>query len=488
MRYSRLISVLLLAPSAALAQKSAQVPRALTLDDAIRIARENNPNFQQTRNLVRNADAAVRTTYGALLPSANANVGTSYTQGGAQYYQGVQLGSSSDTYSSNYRLGINYSLAASALFAPRAARANRAASEANVTNASEALRANITTQYIQALEAAATAALDDTLAQVSQGQVDLANAKMKVGAGTILDVRTAEVGLGQAEVAALQTHNQARIERYKLFQLMGVEPDSSIDLTTTFAVTPPPASADSLIALAFRVNPDLAAKKSTEYATAMQAREARTLYLPSLNFSTGLGGNAFGYANVDKYIEQQQAIAASPQALASCLTTDSVRVGAGLAPRGCSTTIPERAIAQMRANNRPFHFASAPFSIAASISLPVFNNFQREQQIEQAQVARDNAQFDLRARRLQLVTDVTTAYLNVVTAAHTVELQEKTAQQATEALAYAQESYKVGAKTFLDVSVARGQYEQAQVARVNAIYDYHKAFAALENAVGRPLR
>jgi len=24
--------------------------------------------------------------------------------------------------------------------------------------------------------------------------------------------------------------------------------------------------------------------------------------------------------------------------------------------------------------------------------------------------------------------------------------------------------------------------------RVNAIYDYHKAFAALENAVGRPLR
>ena len=31
------------------------------------------------------------------------------------------------------------------------------------------------------------------------------------------------------------------------------------------------------------------------------------------------------------------------------------------------------------------------------------------------------------------------------------------------------------------------QIEQAQIDRINSVYDYHKAFAALENAVGRPL-
>ncbi len=46
----------------------------------------------------------------------------------------------------------------------------------------------------------------------------------------------------------------------------------------------------------------------------------------------------------------------------------------------------------------------------------------------------------------------------------------------------------MGAKTFLDVTSARGLYEQAQIAQVNAIYDYHRVFAALESAVGRPLR
>ena len=60
--------------------------------------------------------------------------------------------------------------------------------------------------------------------------------------------------------------------------------------------------------------------------------------------------------------------------------------------------------------------------------------------------------------------------------------------KATEELAFAEESYKVGAKTFLDVTTARGTYEKAQSDRVNAIYEYHKPFAALETAIGRPLR
>jgi outer membrane protein len=94
----------------------------------------------------------------------------------------------------------------------------------------------------------------------------------------------------------------------------------------------------------------------------------------------------------------------------------------------------------------------------------------------------------VRSRSLQLTTDVTAAYLNLVTAAKAVELQTINAGKATEELAFAEESYKVGSKTFLDVTTAQGTYQQALIARVNSIYEYHKAFAALENAVGRPLR
>jgi outer membrane protein TolC len=69
-----------------------------------------------------------------------------------------------------------------------------------------------------------------------------------------------------------------------------------------------------------------------------------------------------------------------------------------------------------------------------------------------------------------------------------VDLNSQIAAKAAEDLALNEESYRVGAKTFLDVTTARGTYEKAQIDRINAIYDYHKAFAQLENAVGRPLR
>ncbi len=62
------------------------------------------------------------------------------------------------------------------------------------------------------------------------------------------------------------------------------------------------------------------------------------------------------------------------------------------------------------------------------------------------------------------------------------------AARAREELSFAEERYRVGASTFLDVVTSRATYEQAQVDRVNAVYEYHRAFAALENAVGRPLR
>ena len=57
-----------------------------------------------------------------------------------------------------------------------------------------------------------------------------------------------------------------------------------------------------------------------------------------------------------------------------------------------------------------------------------------------------------------------------------------------EALALAEERYRVGATTFVEVAQARADYERAETDRINAVYDYHKAFAALESAVGRPLR
>jgi len=492
MRSTRIAALLALSANVAFAQGTPSTPATttLTLDQAIQTALRNNPQYLTTSNTVRTQEAAVHSAYGGLLPSSSLNFGSSYRQGGSINVQGIQLAASGDQLQSNYSLGLNYNLSGASIFAPKQAKSNLAAATANVTGAAETLRSTVTQQYITTLGFAASAAVADSLVQTAQAQLDLANAKMAVGAGTILDVRTAEVAVGQAKVNALTGHNNAEVSKLTLFQYMGVPATPGVQLTTTFAVQPLGFALDSLLKLAHRVNPQLNASRSTAKAASMGVKMARTAYLPSLYMSTGWSGYAYQYTDAAFPVAQAQGQFA--QGLASCQSSDSLRTRVGLPSLNCAqrfTFTPEMETAIRNGNTAfPFNFTRQPLTLSAGLQIPVFNGFQREQQVEQAEVSRDNADFAVRAQELQLTTSVTQAFLSVTTDLQTVAQQEQNAQKAAEELTFAQEKYKVGTATFLDVTTARGTYAQALSDRVNAIYTYHKDFAALESAVGRPLR
>jgi outer membrane protein len=430
----------------------------------------------------------VRTSYASLLPSVSASLSGRYQQSGQQFVQGIALQNNSDIMQGSYGIGVNYTLNSDVLFAPRVASANRDAAEADVTGSAELLRSNVTQQYILVLQAQARAALQDTLVQTTKAQLALAEARQAVGSATILDVRTAQVALGQAEVAALQQHNTARVLMLRFFQQLGIQRPDSVALTTRFVITPVTFDVDSLKQLARSQNPTLLALRSRERAAGTNVRAAQGRYLPTLSLSTGWGGNASQFTNSQFLVDRAAANRIS--SFEDCSTMDSLRTGAGMPGLSCASTFPPLSPAEadaIRAGNN-FSFDRAPRSFSAFISLPIFDNLSREQQLQQAQYNRDNARFNVRARELQTDADVVEAYLNVQTAIRTTELQEVNAQRAREQLSFAEERYRVGAATFLDVTQARSNFEQAQIDRINAIYDYHRQFAALESAVGRPLR
>jgi len=478
------------APSPSQQPRSAS-SASLTLDEAISLARQNNPLYLQTANERKSADAQVRQAYSALLPSSNASFYSGYQQGGQIYVQGGSLAVGSDQLQSGYNLGVNYRISAGTLLQPRAAKANRVAADAEITGASETLRSTVTQQYIAAIRADANAALQDTLVTVQQANLELAKARVAVGADNILAVRRAEVTLGQAQVAALTAHNAAEVERVKLFQQIGVRPPSSVELTTTFEVAKPTFTLDSVLDLARRANPAVRALREREAAAGWNVRVAQSNYTPTLSLSTGWSGNSFQYTNSDFPIQQAQSRLSA--GLQNCLLLDSIRTAVSMSSLNCNNgqfTLSPTQESAIRQNNSafPFKFQRAPLSFYAQVSIPLFDNFNREQRVEQAQVDRDNARLSVRSRELQMTSDVTQDYLNLVTFARTVEMQAVNAQKASEELTYAQERYRVGATTFLDVTTAVGTYVQAQTDRINAIYDYHRAFAVLEDAVGRPLR
>lgn len=468
---------------------TAQTP--LTIEQAVDQARRNNPELQQTVNNRGRARAAVRSAYGALLPSSDASLSMQRQQGGEQIFSGTSLGASSDVNQSSYLIGFGYRINSASFITPSLQRANRDAVEADITGATEVLRGNVVRQYLQTLQAEANADLQDSLVVASRTELVLAQAREIVGAGTQLDVQRAEVALGLQQVQVLKARNQIEIEKLRLFQLMGVPQPPSVKLVSEFAVTPTNLRLEELLEAAHRQNPVVLALRSRERAANLHVRRERGEYSPTLSLSTGIGGYTYGFTNSSFPV--QQAMAQSEASRLGCIRTEEVRAALNLSNNlaQCGSMVLTDADAQAirEGNSRfPFDFTRQPRSFTAVLSLPLFDGFAREQRVQEAVANRSDARYSVRARELALTADVTAAYLTLVTAEKTVALQEQNAAKARQELKLIQDRYRIGATTFVDLAQSRATYERAQSDRINAIYDYHKAFAILESAVGKPLR
>ena len=485
------LAVAAVAPVAGAQNVTGPTSAMLTLDDAITLARRNNPVYLSQSSARRTADAAIRSAKGALLPSADASFSSRYQQAGQQVFSGQSFSNSSATLQSGYNLGLNYRVNKSTFLTPKAAQANRDAVEADITGSAELLRSSVTQQYLSVLQAQARSALQDTLVKTAQGQLDLAKAKVAVGSGTSLDIRRAEVALGQSQVALLRERNNVEIEKLRLYQQMGVAQPETVQLITEFPITTPNFTLANLLADARGQNPAIIALRARDRSADLNVQVARSAYTPTLSLSTGVGGNAYQYTNSEYLVNLAQSQVTGAQI--GCFQQDSIRTRVGLPSAGCGGPGFQFTSAQadaIRARNSqfPFSFQRSPLALTASLSLPIFDNFGREERVQRAQVEKEDALYNVKAKDLALTADVTQAFRTLQTAIQTVALQEQIASKAKEELAFAEERYKVGASTFLDVVTSRGSYEQALIDRVTAVYDYHKTFAALENAVGHPLR
>jgi len=463
----------------------------LTLADAVTIARRNNPTHLSVVNNRGTADAAVRSAYGQLLPSADVSFSAQRQQGGTQIFNGGAFGASSDVNQSSYRIGIGYLLNTATLLTPRLQRANRDAVEADITGSAEALRSQVTQQYLSVLQAEDRARLQDTLLVAARSEHVLAQARALVGSATQLDVQRAEVALGQQQVQVLQARNQIEIEKLKLFQLMGITQPPGVVLTTQFTVAPSvPALAD-VLASARAQNPGLLALHSREKVADLNVRREKGQYSPTLSLSTGISGYTYSYTNPNFPV--QQALSSAQSAQSSCIRTEEVRAALKLSNNlaSCSAIIfTDAQAADLRKQNSqfPFNFQKSPRSLSASLSLPIFDGFVREQRVQEAQASSADARYSVRARELAITADVTAAYLTLKTAEQTSALQEQNSAKARLELKFVQDRYSNGQATYVDLVESRAAYERAESDRINAIYDYHKAFAALESAVGHPLR
>ena len=506
-RWSGLFVLVWAIPATASAQDSslvsaAQRPVTLSLAEAIQQARANSPVYRQALNDASPAKWGVRNAYGSLLPSLVASSEFGYTGSGQSNFGGGFTLPTSAFLTSGYNLGIEWRLSGRNLQGPMQQRALQRATQEDIDAAGIGLTAEISTQYFSSLQAAAQVAVARQQVLRNEDFLALARARYKVGQATLLDVRQAEVTKGSSDVAllrAIQAENEAKLD---LLRRMGIEPPVSIDrivLSDTFPVTPPTFQLDSLLALSDRQNPGLRSRRAREHAAGIDVRAAKTDFLPSLSLRAGWSGFTQQFTNQDLLVGQS--LAEAQAQAADCQYNNAVRTGlslggqtancysaAGLIDGGGALLDP---VAQQIRNQNdvfPFSFTGQPFGANLTISLPIFTGFGRSLRLSQARAQEDDIEEEVRAYRLQVRTDVQSRYLGIHTAFQAIGVQETSRDAARDQLRLAQDRYRLGAGTALEVSDAQNAVQAAEGDYVNAVYDYHKAIAALEAAVGRPLR
>ena len=430
------------APTIVSAYDSTDHALPITLDEAIRRARQNAPASIQARGAERSNRAAVRSAYGALLPNVSVNLGgarqftdpNSRTRINSQTGATETLAASPWSYSNGLSLNMTLFNGGQSLYDIQIAKANATASEASSVSQDFQVALSVSQQFYNAL--AARESEDAARAQLALAvqQLHYSEVRVRNGVATKSDSLRSLIQLGNAQLAVLTAQTNLRSADAALTRLI------SSDVTVTAApedtLLPP---IDSLVldtvALARLAENGPAVREAQSALDAAKAsrRASRAPYLPTVTA---------GYS----------------------------RSGSGVAKFGFG--------------DDPYNYGGR---LNFSLSYPLFNGFSREANVVRADVAEDNASAALRDARLA-ARQLLVQNVDVLrTAQERVRVQAISVTAALEDLRVQQLRYNAGASTLLDVLTSQNQLSQAQTALIQARFDARVARAQLETLIGQPL-
>ena len=468
----------------------------LTLDEAIDLARQNNPTFLSTQNNEAAADWGVREAVSNLLiPSLSAFGAASYRSPGLSRIGTINTGGVAQgaLYSSSYALQASYTLNGNTLFGVSRAKADRNAARAFTDAAEFTMGSLVTLQYMTALRARDQVEVAHRQVERSIENLEIAQARVAAQAAIVTDAKQAQVQAGRDSVALLNAESALRVGTLGLLETLGLDFGAEVELVSQFEVFRPPWTSTELISIALESHPRLNAFVAGEGARRANLRQARGQYFPNVSLTGTWSG--FTQEIQNGQFNVLSAEAGVVRSIENCNTFNAISAGLSSPlsgfPQDCNSIglSDEARQAIMDANSVfPFNFTKQPFRASLSVSIPIFNGFSRERQVSQAAGALEDAEHARRAEELRLRTSVTSALDALTTAFSVVQVEERNREVAVEQLELSRQRYTLGADNFLVLLDAERVMAEGERAYLDGLYAFHIELANLESAVGQRLR
>jgi outer membrane protein TolC len=261
----------------------------------------------------------------------------------------------------------------------------------------------------------------------AQEQLAVARARVLTGAAVQTDSLQLVLELTRARVDLLRQQSAVRVARLQLGRRIGVPyPVGAVPLDPTPPPTAPLSEEDA-IAEALGTGPTVRGARADQRAAEAGFKSAWGLYLPAVT----LNGQLVGF------------------------------------------------------DDHFFPNATTRSAFGVTISLPLWNNAQREITLSRARTARDVARAARADTELGIRRDVVEAYEAYTTARAAFDLASEAVTVARENLRVQDERYRAGATTIIDLVTAQVDQAAAEAGLVQARYTTRLALAGLEALLGR---
>ncbi|MGH7658292.1 MAG: TolC family protein, partial [Gemmatimonadales bacterium] len=383
---------------------------------------------------VRNADAGVRSAWGAYLPSVSAS--SSGSQNFSEFARPDPVTgeiNSGNTSTRSVSMGLSASVDLFNGFQRgadlRAARANTNAAEANLVDARFQTRLTVTQEYFNALSSQQLMVVREASVRRAEEQLKISVAKLRSGSATRSDSLRSLVTLGTARLQLVDAQTALAAAEASLGRLVGADGRvSAIEDSSRYedVLLDLPA----LVTEATARSPRVQSAEASEVAAEASLKAARSEYWPTLSLSGNY--NYSGSSSNDYRLFNQR-------------------------------------------------------NLTLRMSWPLFNGFNREQSIAVQVSSLETAQAQAEDTRRQIRAALTTEFANLEAARLRIEITGTSVRAAEEDLRVQQERYRLGAATIVEVLTSQEALDQAEADVVDARFSYLQAKARIEALIGRPL-
>lgn len=441
----------------------AQQPRVLTLENSIEIAKESNLTVQTAEQLLKTAEAQVRSARAGLLPRITANGNYTYfkdvqksviqAEGGFGFpMPGGEMDEMSPPSADNeadlieLEFGAHHNVQGTVsltqpifawgryYYAYQAAKLNYQAVQRDVDAAYNQLRLDVSEAFYAVLIAQEFVRVAQQSVSLVEMQLEIAEDSFNAGAATYFDVLRPKVQLANAKSQLVRAENAIITAKNAYKTVLNVPLAEDVSVKGTLEIPEKhqmlALNIDTLVEQALKNRPEVRRTQLSEQAAHKQVDIAKTRSRPDLGLFTNY------------QISQNERL------------TQMNRI----------------------------------WSVGFQINIPIFDGFATRAAVQQSESTLKQIQLGGTQVKIGVEFEVRNAYLNLLGAQTLIEAQRETVTQAQESVRLANLQFQNGIITTVALTDTQLALAQAEVNRLQAYHDYVVGLARLEKAIGQTLQ